>query len=54
VNQRPPAHLEGRKDGWMDGSMDDKWSGNSFLSCSSSLFNHGGWWLVQLIFFLTT
>ncbi len=22
--------------------MDDKWSGNSFLLCSSSLANHGG------------
>jgi hypothetical protein len=34
AHQRPPAHLEG----WMDG----KWSGNSFLLGSSSLVNHGG------------
>jgi hypothetical protein len=28
-------------EGWMDGWMDDKWSGNSFLLGFSSLANHG-------------
>jgi hypothetical protein len=29
------------KDGWMDGWMDDKWSGNSFVLGFSSHANHG-------------
>jgi len=41
------------KDGWMDGWMDDKWSGNSFVLGFSSHANHGVVSLEAFFFFTT-